>query len=190
MRKVIFLVHASLDGYAARPDGDMSWTIYNEELEAYSHTLHDTTDAAIYGRVTYEMMADYWPGVLDDPDADEGALQHARWVDKATKIVFSKTVDRSTWKNTVFIRDNIAEEMQKIKAKEGKDIWLLGSPSIAREFMRLGLIDEYRINVTPIILGGGLSIFAELDVPMNLTLVEAQTFAGGVVGLIYTPKNS
>lgn len=189
MRKVIFLIHASLDGYAAGLDGDMSWAAYNDELEQYSHSLHASTDAAIYGRVTYEMMAGYWPHVSDDPEATEGALQHARWADNATKIVFSRTVNRSDWKNTVFIRENIAEEMGKIKAQEGKDIWLLGSPSIAREFMRLGLIDEYRINVNPIILGGGISFFAELDETIKLTLLEAKMLGDGVVALRYAPQH-
>lgn len=188
MRKVIFLIHASLDGFAATPDGDMGWTTYNEELEKYSHALHATTDAAIYGRVTYEMMAGYWPFVLDNPDESESAKQHARWAQDATKYVFSKTLDSSSWENTVFISENIAEEINKIKAQDGKDIWLLGSPSIAREFTRLGLIDEYRINLNPIILGAGLSVFAELDAPLNLTLLEATTVADGVVCLRYVPK--
>jgi len=189
MRKIIFLIHASLDGYAATRDHDMSWTTYNDDLAEYSYSLHASTDAAIYGRVTYEMMAGYWPGVLNDPDADTDSLAHATWANNATKIVISRSMDSSDWQNTVFIRENIAEEMQKIKAQDGKDIWLLGSPSIAREFTQLGLIDEYRININPIILGGGISFFAELEQPLNLKLVDVQRFSGDVVALRYVPQD-
>src|SRR5437762_1166166 len=127
MRKVIFLIHMSLDGFVAGSNGEMDWIVYNDELEQYSHSLHSTTDAAIYGRVTYQMMESYWPSVLTDPASTAGALEHARWLDTATKIVFSKTLDSVQWKNTMLIHDHVAEEMAKIKQQPGKDLWLLGS---------------------------------------------------------------
>src|SRR5437016_5020913 len=100
MRKVIFLIHMSLDGFVAGPNGEMDWIVYNDEMEKYSHELHKTTDAAIYGRVTYQMMEGYWPTVLTEPSPTPGALEHARWLDSATKIVFSKTLQSVQWKNT------------------------------------------------------------------------------------------
>ncbi len=188
MRKVIFLIHMSLDGYVAGPNGEMDWIVYNGEVEKYSHDLHSSTDAAIYGRVTYEMMFGYWPGVLTDPTATAGALEHARWVDGATKIVVSRTLDRVEWKNSVVIGKNIAEEMAAIKQQPGKNIWLLGSPSVAQTFMQLGLIDEYRINVNPVMLGSGKPLFAGLDQQLPLKLLEVRTFSGGVVALRYEPE--
>ena len=187
MRKIIMLIHASLDGFVAPPDGSLDWIVYTKELEQYSHSLHATTDAAIYGRVTYEGMKSYWPTVLADPESDEAARNHARWADAATKIVISKTMTESDWVNTVFIGENIAEEINKIKAQEGKDIWLLGSPSIARLFIELNLIDEYRININPSLLGGGTQLFGLLDSRCNLKLIEARTMEGGVVALRYEP---
>lgn len=185
MRKIIMLIHSSLDGFVAPTDGSLDWIVYTKELEAYSHSLHDTTDAAIYGRVTYEGMKSYWPTVLSDPNSDEAARAHARWANAATKIVISKTLTESDWENTIFIGDNIAEEINKIKAQDGKDIWLLGSPSVARLLIELNLVDEYRININPSLLGGGTQLFGLLDAPRNLKLIEARAMEGGVVALRY-----
>jgi dihydrofolate reductase len=185
VRKVIFLIHVSLDGYAAGPNGEMDWILYNDELEQYAHALHDTTDTAIYGRNTYQMMDSYWPTVLDDPESTPGAREHARWYADATKIVVSKSLESVERENTVLLRDNISEEINRIKRQPGKDLWLLGSPSLAQTFMRLGLIDEYRINVNPVVLGAGQRLFEEADEPVNLNLLEAKTFDVGVVALRY-----
>ncbi len=189
MRKIIFLMHTSLDGFVARPDGDMTWVGYNDELEQYVHALHASTDTAIYGRVTYEMMANYWPGVLLDPESTAGALDHARWATDATKIVFSKTMNSTDWENTVFMTDIVAEELQKLKEQPGKDLWLLGSPSIAQEFMRSGLIDEYRININPIIIGQGIPLFTDTS-EIKLRLIEAKTLQDGIVALRYVPDTT
>lgn len=187
MRKVIFLIHTTLDGYVAGPNGEMDWIVYNEEVAQYSYELHRTTDTAIYGRVTYEMMANYWPTVLDNPDSDPSDHPHAIWVKDAVKIVFSRTLQSVDWKGTILLHDNIMEEMTKLKQQPGKDLWLIGSPTLAREFMRLGLIDEYRINVNPIILGGGQPLFDGQSDTLRLKLIEARTFTGGVAALRYEP---
>src|SRR6266540_4131546 len=98
MRKVIFLIHVSLDGFVAGPNGEMDWIVNNDDLQNYIFALHNTTDAAIYGRVTYQMMEAYWPSVLADPKSSGVDLDHARWQDKATKIVFSRTLKNVQWK--------------------------------------------------------------------------------------------
>jgi len=188
MRKVVFLIHVSLDGYVAGPNGEMDWIVYNDELEQYVHALHSSMDAAVYGRVTYQMMESYWPTVLTDPASTPGALEHARWLEDATKIVVSRTLDHVEWKNSVVIGKNVAEEMAAIKQQPGKNVWLLGSPSVAQTFMQLGLIDEYRINVNPVILGGGKPLFGGLDTPLPLKLLEARTIPGGIVALRYEPE--
>lgn len=187
MRKVIFLIHVSLDGFVAGPNGEMDWIVYNDEVEKYSHDLHSTTDTAIYGRVTYDMMQNYWPTALTDPNSTAGALNHARWYDAATKIVASRTRDSVEGTHTRVLHGNFAEEITRIKQQPGKDLWLLGSPSLAQTFMRLGLIDEYRINVNPVMLGIGKTLFGGLDEPIKLKLLEARTFSGGVVALRYEP---
>ena len=190
MRKIIALIHMSLDGYVAGPNGEMDWIVYNDDVEKYAHDLHDVTDAAIYGRVTFQMMEAYWTTVLDDPQSTEPARNHARWTNAATKYVISTTLKETSWQNTVFIEDNIAAEINAIKNQPGKDIWFLGSPSTAQTFLKLGLIDEYRVNVNPVVLGNGKPFFPNLDQAFILDLIESQTFEGGVVGLRYAPKQA
>ncbi len=184
MRKIIFLIHATLDGFVAGPNGEMDWIVYNEEVAQYSHDLHTTTDTAIYGRVTNQMMASYWPTVLSNPDSDPRDRGHAEWLETATKIAVSTTLPDSGWeKNGLLIKGNLAEEFTRLKQQPGKDMWLLGSPTLARNMMQLGLIDEYRINVNPVVLGQGVRLFG--DTPLHLELMEAKTFKDGVVGLRY-----
>ncbi len=190
MRKVISLIHLSLDGFAAGPNDELDWISYDDELEQYAHSMHATTDAVIWGRRTYEGMAGYWLTVPGNPDSAPSQLEHARFLENATKIVVSRTLDRIDWgnaKNTVLIKDNIAEEINKIKQQPGKDIWFLGSTMLAQTFMQLDLIDEYRLNINPIVLGKGKPLFAGVTRNFPLKLLEARTFKSGVVALRYEP---
>lgn len=191
MRKIVFLMHVSLDGMVEGPNGamDMDWITYNEDVQALSREFHNTMDAVIYGRSTFQMMEAYFPALLaSNPDNEDGDVIHARWLDQATKYVFSRTMENSDWNNTVVIGDNIAEEVRKIKEQPGKDIWMLGSPSLAQEFMRLGLIDEYRLNINPVALGSGKNLFTGLDKYLKLKLIEARPLKGGVIATRYVPE--
>jgi len=168
----------------------MDWIVYNDEVAQYSRDLHDSTDTAIYGRKTYEMMAGYYPTVLDDPNSEDGDRKHARWLETATKIAVSTTLESVDWDDkTILIRENLAEEITKLKQQDGKDMWLLGSPTLAQSMMNLNLIDEYRLNVNPVILGTGNPLFSGSDTKVNLKLIEAKTFEGGVVALRYEPQS-
>ena len=190
MRKVISLIHLSLDGFASGPNDELDWISYDDELEKYAHSMHDLTDAVIWGRRTYQGMASYWLTVPGNPESSPAALEHARFLDNATKIVVSRTLDHIDWNNTtntVLIKDNIAEEIQKIKAQPGKDIWFLGSTMLAQTFMQLDLIDEYRININPAVLGQGKLLFANVTRKFPLKLLETKTFKSGVVALRYEP---
>lgn len=190
MRKVISLIHVSLDGFAAGPNDELDWIAYDDELEQYAHSLHATTDAVIWGRRTYELMAGYWLTVPGNPASTPAELEHARWLDDATKIVVSRTLDRVEWNdapNTVLIKDNIADEINRFKQQPGKDIWFLGSVMLAQTFMRLDLIDEYRLNINPTVLGRGKPLFAGLTRDFPLKLLDAQTLKSGVVALRYEP---
>src|SRR5437870_6057404 len=143
MRKVVLLEHVSLDGFAAGPNDEMDWITFDSDVEAYVHALHSRVDTAIYGHRTYQMMKSYWPTVLTKPNAGQSELDHARWLDRATKIMVSKTVDQDDWTPALVVGKNLAQEMAKLKQQPGKDLWLIGSISTAQAFMRLGLIDEY-----------------------------------------------
>ena len=190
MRKVISLIHLSLDGLASGPNDELDWISYDAELEQSAHSLHALTDAVIWGRRTYEGMASYWLTVPGNPESTPAELEHARYLDGATKIVVSRSLDRVAWadaQNTVLIKDNVAEEINKIKQEPGKDIWFLGSPVLAQTFMQLDLIDEYRINVNPTVLAQGKPYFANVTREFPLKLLEARTLKSGVVTLRYEP---
>lgn len=191
MRKVISLIHLSLDGFAAGPNDELDWISYDSELEQYAHSLHEMTDAVIWGRRTYEGMASYWLTVPGNPASTPAELEHARFLDNATKIVVSRTLERVEWndaQNTVLIKDNIAEEINTIKQRPGKDIWFLGSTMLAQTFMQLDLIDEYRININPTVLGRGKALFAGVTRTFPLKLLESKTLQSGVVALRYAPE--
>ena len=190
MRKVVLFMHVSLDGFVGGPNGELDWASYDEELEKYAEEVVSTVGSPLYGRVTYQMMESYWPTVLDDPSATQHAMDHARWLEDVEKIVFSKTLETVEWNNTRLIKDNIVEEVTKLKQQPGKDLVIFGSPGLARHFMQLGLIDAYRLTVNPVILGRGLPLFQGLEDKVNLKLVNSKTLNSGVVALHYETKRN
>jgi dihydrofolate reductase len=185
MRNVILLMHVSLDGFVAGPNGEMDWIRFDDQLVDDVAELTDTADTALFGRVTYQMMAGYWPTAADSPDATKHDIDHARWVNQAPKLVFSRTLKSAEWQNSRIVRDNFPEEIARLKAQPGKNLLMIGSTTTAHTFMQLGLIDEYRINVNPVVLGSGSPLFAEIKDTINLQLVSAKAYASGVVGLHY-----
>ena len=188
MRKLVLFMHVSLDGFAADVNRGLGWISYNSELQEYAEGVVSTVGSPVYGRLTYELMAGYWPGVLNNPDENEKSKAHARWVDKVTKIVFSKTMKTAEWNNTIVINDNIAEEINKLKQQPGKDLVIFGSPGLAHSFMELDLIDEYQLTINPVILGSGIPAFQDFKNKTNLKLVKATPFKSGVVGLHYAKE--
>lgn len=190
MRKIISMMHVSLDGFVCdldAPPPGLAWVDYTPELEAYAHAMHDITDTAIHGRTTYRLMEGYWPTVLDDPAPDAAALRHARWLQKSLKVVVSRTLTPQdvTWENSLLIRDNLTEEFTKLKQMPGKHMVIFGSPGLVKSLTQLDLIDEYRINVNPTILGGGMPLFGALGHRVKLRLVENRTIGGSVAALRY-----
>jgi dihydrofolate reductase len=185
MRKLVLFMHVSLDGFAADANGGLNWVSFDSELQQYAQGIVSTVGSPVYGRVTYELMAGYWPAELNNPDASEHSKAHAQWVDKATKIVFSKTMKKAEWNNTIVINDNIAEEISKLKQQPGKDLVIFGSPGLAHSFMELDLIDEYQLTLNPVLLGGGIPVYQNIKNKTNLKLVKATPLKSGVVGLHY-----
>lgn len=185
MRKVVLFMHLSLDGFAADANHDLGFLSYDEELARYADELVKTVGSPLYGRTTYQLMESYWPTVLTKPNANKQALAHAQWVENVPKIVFSKTLKEVTWNNTRLIKDNVAEEVKKLKQQPGKDLVIFGSPGLAAYFMNLGLIDEYQLTVHPIILGNGISMFTNNTTKNNLKLLDTKTLKSGVVTLHY-----
>jgi dihydrofolate reductase len=191
MRKIISMIHLTLDGFAAGPNNELNWASYDSDLEAYAHALHATTDAVIWGRNTYELMAGYWLTIPGNPDATQPERNHADYLDRSTKIVVSRTLDHIDWAGntkTLLIKDNIAEQINALKQQPGKDIWFLGSVGLMQTFINLDLIDEYRFNINPVILGQGKRMITDVQSKHPLTLVESNTLKSGVVTLVYVPQ--
>ena len=183
MRKLSVFNFITLHGYFAGPNGDISWHRHGAEENAYAAEGLKAGSTLLFGRVTYEMMAGYWPtpmAIKNDPIIAEG-------MNMADKIVFSRTMKKAGWNNTRLVKDNIAEEIRKMKQKPGKDMTVLGSGSIVTQFAEQGLIDEYQFMVDPVALGDGTPIFKGITHKLDLKLTSTRTFKSGVVLLCYEP---
>lgn len=130
-------------------------------------------------------MEGYWPTVLENPSAKPSTLKHARWLQKALKVVVSRTMTSVEWENSLLIKDNLPEAFAKLKQQPGKDMVIFGSPGLVKTLTKFDLIDEYHITVTPVILGSGLPLFGELDHRVNLRLVANRTLGDSVAALHY-----
>ena len=186
MRKVNVFNFITLNGYFQGPNGDISWHRHvsdeSEESEYAAEGLKSGS-TLLFGRVTYQMMASYWP----TPDAMKNAPMMAEGMNNADKIVFSRTLKKAEWKNTRLVKDNIVEEIKKLKQTPGKDMTILGSGSILTQLAEEGLIDEYQFMVDPVALGDGTPLFKNIRRPLNLQLTATRTFKSGSVLLSYQP---
>ncbi|HEY0757395.1 MAG TPA: dihydrofolate reductase family protein [Ktedonobacteraceae bacterium] len=185
MRKVISFMHVSLDGFTTGPNGELEWAIVDEELNPYADELFKGVDTALYGRVTYLGMQSYWPTVLTNPEATPREFAHARWVEDISKIVFSTTLARAEWKNSRLIKDQIPQEIAALKHQPGRDLMIFGSPHLTHTFIHMDLIDEYRLFLNPIVLGGGTPLFQDIKTWTKLKLLDTKTFQAGVIALHY-----
>jgi dihydrofolate reductase len=187
MRKVIYAMSVSLDGFIEATDGDIGWSAPDEELHHHFNDLEKVIGIHLYGRRRYENMASYWPTAAERPSAPKVEIEYARIWKDMKKIVFSKTLDHVGW-NAQLVRENIAEVVNSLKAQPGQDM-SVGGAEIASTFMQLGLIDEYRLYVHPVVLGGGKPMFRGSRVRMKMVLIETHTFGSGVVLLKYRPAH-
>ncbi len=179
MRNLIMEMNVSLDGCA-----DHRVAIADDELHDFAAILLDDVDIALFGRVTYELMASYWPHAAEDSSVTESMINFANKFNAIPKIVFSSTLERVEWNNTIIDRRNVVDEVIKLKQKPGKAL-SIGGISVSQELIRHGLIDEFWILVHPVIWGKGKRLFDNLERPIKLELVDASTFKSGVVVLHY-----
>jgi dihydrofolate reductase len=182
MRKLIYSFGVSLDGFIAGPEGEIDWSAPDEELHRFHNRQARELGAHLYGRRLYEVMR-YWETADERPSAPEHELEFARIWKDTPKIVFSRTLEKVEG-NARLVRDNAAEEVARLKEEPGNDL-AVGGAGLASTFMKLGLIDEYRLFISPVVLGGGTPYFPALDERVNLELVERRTFGSRVVYLRY-----
>ena len=185
MRKIISFMHISLDGFVAGPKGEMDWIKVDEEIFDHVGKRISEGDTALYGRVTYHMMENYWPTAGDTPTASKHDIEHSQWYNKVHKVVLSKTMKGTGLINTTIISDNLSDRIHEIKHQAGKDILLFGSPSATHSLIKLNLIDGYWLFVNPIILGRGIPLFTNIKDQIKLTLLTTQKFICGVTELNY-----
>jgi dihydrofolate reductase len=184
MRRVFVFNLVSLDGYFEGPNREIDWHNVDAEFNEYAIDMLNSVDTLLFGRVTYELMASYWP----TPSATTNDPIVAEKMNSLPKIVFSRTLDKVEWNNTRLVKDNIEEKIKKMKQRPGKDMMILGSGSIVTEFAQRGLIDEYLIMVNPIVLGNGKPLFQGIKDRLKLKLLKTRTFRNGNVLLYYQSR--
>jgi dihydrofolate reductase len=182
MRKLIYSMGVSLDGFIAGPGGEIDWSAPDEELHRFHNQQTREMGAHLCGRRLYEVMV-YWETADENPSAPEYELEFARIWKDLPKIVFSRTLEKVEG-NARLVRDGVAEEVAKLKEQPGKDL-AVGGAGLASTCVKLGLVDEYRLFVSPVVLGGGTPFFPALDERIDLELVETQTFGSRVVYVRY-----
>jgi len=177
MRKLIVSNVMSLDGFFEGPSHELDWFIVDEEFFAYAREMLRAVDTIIFGRITYQHMAAYWPSAPKDEIAD--AMNHL------PKIVFSRTLDKAEWNNSRLVKADAAEEISKLKQQPGKDMMILGSAVLASALLQKGLIDEYRVILTPILIGSGYPLFKGIKNKVRLKLERTKLLSSGVAVLYY-----
>ncbi len=184
MRKVYLFNMVTLDGYFEGPKKwEIDWHNVDEEFNEFAIDQLNKTDAIMFGRVTYEGMAGYWP----TPRAIENDPVIAARMNSIPKVVFSKTLRKAVWSNTRLVRDDLDGEIIRMKQEKGNDIAVFGSADLASTLVRKGLIDEYRLIVNPVILGNGSPLFKDPRQKQHLHLLRSRTFKSGNVLLVYAP---
>jgi dihydrofolate reductase len=182
MRNVIYSMGVSLDGFIAGPGGEIDWSAPGEELHRFHNEQTRELDVHLCGRRLYETML-YWETADQDPSIGETEREFAGIWQSLPKIVFSGSLDKVEG-NARLATDGPAEEVARLKAQAGKDI-AVGGAGLAASLTELGLIDEYRLFVSPVVLGGGTPFFPALDDRIELELVETRTFASPAIYLRY-----
>jgi dihydrofolate reductase len=183
MRKVIYAMSVSLDGFIEAADGDLSWSYPDEELHKHFNAQEALIGVHLYGRGLYENMSAFWPTAGQNPAEPAVEIEYARIWKSMQKIVFSTTLKKVEW-NSQLVSENIAEVVKRLKAQPGKDM-SVGGAGLAASFMQLGLIDEYWLYLRPILLGSGKRMFGPLPAKLKVRLVETHLFGSGVVLLRY-----
>jgi dihydrofolate reductase len=183
MRKIFAFIMTTLDGYYEGPNQEFDFWVVDEEFNRFAVEQLDEADALLFGRVTYEGMAAYWPtpaGEQDDP-------RLAARMNGLPKVVVSRSLDKAEWASTRLIKDDVTEELTKLKQQPGKDIAILGSSDLTVSLLRMGLVDEVRIMVNPVVLGAGKSVFRTAGERIGLKLLKSRHFNSGNILLYYQP---
>lgn len=183
MRKIIYSMSVSADGFIEAEDGDFSWLYPDEELHRHFNEQEAKTDICLYGRRMYEEMASFWPTAAMNPSATDVIKEYAAIWNSKPKVVFSKTLKEVGWNSRLY-KGDIGEEVKRLK-EEADGIMSVSGASLANAVMNLNLIDEYSLYIHPVIIGAGKPMFGRLKEKIKLQLIETRRFSSGVVLLSY-----
>ena len=192
MRKVILSMNITLDGFMGGPRGELDWhfNYWNGEMSRYTCEQLAKADTILLGRVTYDAMVSYWPLLTNDLSLPREDIVFAGMMNHYVKIVFSRTLKKTTWYNARIAKGHVGKIIMKLKAQPGKDMMIYGSGSIASAVMRLGLVDELVLWIHPVLLGKGKPLFRKWQDKMALTLINTETFCSGVMVAYYRVDRS
>jgi dihydrofolate reductase len=183
LRKLVWMMSVSLDGYIEGPNRELDWHLVDDELHSHFNSELGAMSAFLDGRVTYELMAAYWPTADADPASSAPVAEFARIWRDMPKLVFSRTLQHVDWNSTI-VREVDPDQINELKSQPGGDM-ALGGADLAAAFMRHDLVDEFRLYFNPVILGRGKPMFQPADRTVELRLVETRRFGNGVVLLRY-----
>lgn len=186
MRKLIVFNHVSLDGYFVDRNGQMNWAHTTQDDPEWNAFIAQNVSGGgvmLFGRVTYDMMAGYWP----TSQAAQAFPKVAERMNKGEKIVFSRKMEKASWANTKLVKGNLVEEVAKMKREAGEGMAILGSGSIVAQLAPAGLIDEYQLVVNPLVLGGGRTMFEGIPQKLAFKPTKTRAFKNGNVFLCYEP---
>jgi dihydrofolate reductase len=184
MRKLIVFNHLSLDGFITSPSGDFRWASAGNDSPEYAAFVAENARKGgelLFGRVTYELMASYWPTTV----ADQHHPDVAKGMNAMPKVVFSRTLNTAAWNNTRLLKGDLVSEVRKLKEESGPGMAIMGSASIVSQLAPHNLVDEYQFMIDPVALGGGKSMFQGIPEYLHLKLAKSRVFDNGKVSLSY-----
>jgi dihydrofolate reductase len=190
MRKIIFKIELTLDGFISGPNGEMDWVMANALTEENWKDVFDmlsTVDTVLMSRVIYQGFKEYWPAAGKNPKSSKFEREYSTWLNNTSKIVFSKTLDHVDWTNARLVKGDVGKEIAQLKQQPGKNFVFWGGSIFPQALMQLGLIDEYWINIHPVILGEGKPLLTGNKKKIPFKNLITKKFSSGTVGLRYEP---
>jgi dihydrofolate reductase len=190
MQKLISFMHISLDGYVCGINGEIDWIKFDQELFDHVGVRIAKTEAALYGRKTFDLMQGYWPTAGQQPNATKHDIEHSQWYSKAHKIVLSTSLNGKVLENTTILNKDFDTKLKDIKQQAGTEILVFGSPTATHALLAEHLIDGFWLFVNPVVLGEGVPLFTDTKDKMNLKLIGTRQFNCGVVELNYSAEHN
>jgi dihydrofolate reductase len=185
MGKLIYLLNVSVDGFIETPDHSLDWATIDDEIHSWFNEQTRPLDATLYGRRLYEVMAAHWPTAEDDPAATVVEREFSRIWKQMPKVVFSSSLDHVEH-NSRLVSGDVGDVLTDLRREFDGDMGVAG-PNLAGQFVRRGLVDEYRLVVHPVVLGAGTPFWPELEAPLALRLVDRHEFGAGPAVETYVP---